>query len=211
MANTKNRAFDQSHYPEWRDPNELVPYAKNAKVHDAKQVKNIANSIKRFGWQQEAVVTQDNVLVIGHGRRLAAIKLGCQMPVKVIDQKAEELTDEDIRELRIADNKTNESEWDLELLSEDLDGLDMEGFDFEFGGPIPETRDTTPEPQENKVDTLPESTVYICSGSAFGTASEIILQTVLDQETAEKVLQAARSETGTQGITAKLQEALNGL
>lgn len=129
----KGREFDHSHYETWVDPNELIPYPKNAKQHDNAQVKNIANSIRRFGWQQEAVVTQDNVLVIGHGRRLAALMLKCQMPVKVIDQKAEDLTDEDIRELRIADNKTNESPWDFELLTDDLDGLDFEGFDFDFG------------------------------------------------------------------------------
>ena len=208
----KNRAFDESHYPEWRDPNELIPYAKNAKVHDAKQVKNIANSIRRFGWQQEAVITSDNVLVIGHGRRLAAIKLGCKMPVKVIDKEAEELTDQDIRELRIADNKTNESEWDLELLAEDLDGLNMEGFDFEFGGPIPEPRNVEEtEPVQNKVDTLPESKVYICAVSAFGTSSECILEMALTQETADNVLKAISSVTGPQGVMAKMQEALDGL
>lgn len=126
------REFDHSHYQTWMDPNKLIPYPKNAKQHDKAQVKNIANSIRRFGWQQEVVVTQDNVLVIGHGRRLAALMLKCEMPVKVIDQKAEELTDEDIRELRIADNKTNESPWDFELLGEDLEGLDFDGFDFTF-------------------------------------------------------------------------------
>lgn len=104
-----NRAFDYRHYTEWRDPNELIPYALNAKQHDEKQVRNIANSIRRFGWQQEAVITSDGVLVIGHGRRLAALELGCKMPVKVIDKEADQLTEEDIRELRIADNKTNES------------------------------------------------------------------------------------------------------
>ena len=208
----KNRAFDESHYPEWRDPNELIPYGKNAKVHDAKQVKNIANSIKRFGWQQEAVITSDNVLVIGHGRRLAALKLGCKMPVKVIDKEAEDLTDEDIRELRIADNKTNESEWDLDLLAEDLDGLSMDGFDFEFGGIPPEPRNVEEtEPVQNKVDTLPESTVYICSVSAFGTESECILEVALETETAEKILKAIRESSGTQGVAAKLREALNDL
>ena len=132
----KGREFDHSHYQTWVDPNELIPYPKNAKQHDKAQVKNIANSIRRFGWQQEAVVTQDNVLVIGHGRRLAALLLKCEMPVKVIDQKSEELTDEDIRELRIADNQINgETGFDFELLAEDLEGLDFEGFDFDFQMP----------------------------------------------------------------------------
>ena len=147
MQEKNNRAFDYSHYDTWMDPDELIPYGLNAKQHDEQQVHNIANSIKRFGWQQEAVVTQDHVLVIGHGRRLAAIALGCKMPVKVIDQRAEELTDEDIRELRIADNKTNESPWDFALLEEDMEGLSFEGFDFELLGqetgaePEPEVRE----------------------------------------------------------------------
>lgn len=137
----KGREFDHSHYETWVDPNELIPYPKNAKQHDKAQVKNIANSIKRFGWQQEAVVTQDNVLVIGHGRRLAALMLKCEMPVKVIDQKAEDLTDEDIRELRIADNKTNESPWDFELLTDEIDDLTFDGFDFDFD--LPEEGDAS--------------------------------------------------------------------
>jgi site-specific DNA-methyltransferase (adenine-specific) len=104
-------------------------------------VRNIANSIRRFGWQQEAVITADGVLVIGHGRRLAAIQIGCEMPVKVIDKDADELTEEDIRELRIADNKTNESPWDYDLLEEDMAGLDFEGFEFDFTGQETEAED----------------------------------------------------------------------
>ena len=116
----------------WMNPNDLIPYENNAKVHDDKQIRNIANSIKRYGWQQPAVVTEDNVVVIGHGRRLAAIKLGCQMPVKVINKTAEELTDDDIRELRLADNITNESPWDFELKETEMSELNFDGFEFGF-------------------------------------------------------------------------------
>ena len=136
MGKEKNRAFDHRHYTDWRKPEELVPYEKNAKIHDEKQIRNLMTSIRRFGWQQDCVVTSDNVLVIGHGRRLAAMQLGCEIPVHVIDKKAEELTDEDIRELRIADNQTNaETGFDFDLLAEDLEGLDFDGFDFDFGLP----------------------------------------------------------------------------
>ena len=129
----KNRAFDHRHYPEWRNPASLIPYEKNAKIHDEKQIRNLVTSLKRFGWQQDCVITSDNVLVIGHGRRLAAMKIGCEIPVHVIDKKAEELTDEDIRELRIADNQVNaETGFDFDLLQEDLEGLDFDGFDFDF-------------------------------------------------------------------------------
>lgn len=107
----------------------LRPYAKNAKKHDAKQIANVANSIRRFGWQQPIVVDDDGVVVIGHCRLLAAKKLGMEtVPVTV----ASGLTEEEIRELRIADNKTNESPWDLDLLAEDLRGLSFDGFDFDL-------------------------------------------------------------------------------
>ena len=84
----KNRAFDHRHYTDWRKPEELIPYEKNAKIHDEKQIRNLVTSLRRFGWQQDCVVTSDNVLVIGHGRRLAAMKIGCEIPVHVIDKKA---------------------------------------------------------------------------------------------------------------------------
>lgn len=147
----KNKAFDHSKYINWMKPEDAIPYEKNAKLHDEKQVKNIANSIRRFGWQQDTVITSDNVLVIGHGRRLAAIKLGCEMPYHMIDKTADELTEDDIRELRLADNLTNESGWDFDLRAEDMEGLDFEGFDFDFDvageeDPIAIQEDEPPEP-----------------------------------------------------------------
>ena len=135
----KNRAFDHRHYTDWRRPEELIPYEKNAKIHDEHQIRNLVTSLKRFGWQQDCVITSDNVLVIGHGRQMAAMRIGCEIPVHVIDKKAEDLTDEDIRELRIADNQTNaETGFDFELLAQDLDGLDFDGFDFDFNLPVEE-------------------------------------------------------------------------
>ena len=87
-----------------RNVSELVPYAKNTKLHDKKQIANVANSIKRFGWQQPLVIDDAGVVVIGHCRLLAAKKLGMsEVPCTV----ASGLTEQEIRELRIADNKTN--------------------------------------------------------------------------------------------------------
>lgn len=108
---------------------ELVPYDKNAKLHDEKQIKNVANSISRFGWQQPIVIDENGVVVIGHCRLEAAKKLKLkEVPVTV----ASGLTEDEIKELRIADNKTNESPWDLGLLAEDIEGLSFDGFDFEM-------------------------------------------------------------------------------
>lgn len=158
-----NKAFDHSKYKDWIDPNIVVPYEKNAKIHTDKQIKNICTSIRRFGWQQDTVLTSDNVLVIGHGRRLAALKLGCEMPYHRIDKEADELTEEDIRELRIADNQTNaETGLDLETLSKEIGDLKFEDFDFDFGdvdsgGGCPEysiVEDEPPEPPETPIAKL---------------------------------------------------------
>lgn len=112
-----------------RRVSDLIPYGKNAKKHDETQVANVANSIRRFGWQQPIVVDERDVVVIGHCRLLAAKKLGLtEVPVTV----ASGLTDDEIRELRIADNKTNESPWDLGLLAEDIEGLDFDGFELDL-------------------------------------------------------------------------------
>lgn len=113
-----------------RKVSELAPYEKNAKQHDKKQIANVANSIRRFGWQQPIVVDENGVVVIGHCRLLAAKKLGMkEVPVTV----ASGLTQDEIRELRIADNKTNESPWEMNLLAEDIEGLDFDGFEMDFG------------------------------------------------------------------------------
>ena len=134
---------------------DLKPYAKNAKKHDDKQVANVANSIKRFGWQQPIVIDEQNEVVIGHCRLMAAKKLKLkEVPVTV----ASGLTDEEIRELRIADNKTNESPWDFELLADDLEGLDFEGFDFDFDLPGMED-EATPAVEDDWDKPLPEEPV----------------------------------------------------
>lgn len=116
-------------------PSELIPYSRNAKRHPAEQVKKIANSIKEFGFRQPIVIDKNNVVVIGHGRLLAAkrLKLGT-VPVT----RAEDLSDEQIRLLRLADNSVAESEWNMNFVQEELMDLDMDvdfadfGLDFDF-------------------------------------------------------------------------------
>lgn len=70
----KTRRMDVNRETVFIRPDDLFPYERNAKLHDEKQIKNIARSISRFGWWQPLVVTKDNVVVVGHGRRLAAQK-----------------------------------------------------------------------------------------------------------------------------------------
>ena len=124
-----------------RKVSELTPYAQNTKKHDQKQINNVANSIKRFGWQQPIVIDENGVVVIGHCRLLAAKKLKQdEVPCTV----ASGLTEEEVRELRIADNKTNESLWDVEMLDVELPELDFVGFDFDFDGLFDEEREEKP-------------------------------------------------------------------
>lgn len=110
---------------------ELKPYDKNAKEHPKKQVDAIARSIQEFGFNQPIVIDKDNVVIVGHGRLLAGKKLGLtEVPV----MKLTNLTPEQVNAYRIADNKLNESEWDMKLVIEELRELDSAGFDIEVTG-----------------------------------------------------------------------------
>ena len=128
---------------EWVDVKDLKPYEKNAKKHDKKQVEQIANSIREFGFKQNLVIDEDNVVIIGHGRLEAAKSLSMDMVPCV---RAKDLTEEQIKALRLADNKLNESEWDFDLMAAELEGiteLDMSAFGFDIFEP--ETAETIEE------------------------------------------------------------------
>lgn len=138
-------------------PAELTPYEKNAKQHPQRQIDNIANSIRRFGWKQPIVTDADHVVIIGHGRLLAALQMGLdKVPVLV----ATGLTEKQARELRIVDNKTNESEWDWATLKKDVADLSFEGFDFG----LDDIRIVKDEPEDEDKD---ESVVCPRCGHVF--------------------------------------------
>lgn len=122
---------------EYLDPNVLIPYERNAKKHSDNQIERIAGSISEFGFRQPIVVDANNVVVIGHGRLLAAKALGLES-VPVV--RADDLTEKQIRALRLVDNKTNESEWDFSILEAELVDLelDFDVSDFGFDGVEPE-------------------------------------------------------------------------
>jgi len=100
----------------------IKPYKKNAKLHSAKQIKQVADSISKFGFNQPIVVDKDNVIVVGHGRYEAAKLLGLkEVPILEVD-----LTEKQAKAYRLADNKLNESDWDMELAIEELKDLSEE-------------------------------------------------------------------------------------
>ena len=126
---------------------EIQPYSKNAKKHDARQIKNVAESIKQYGFVQPVVVDKNNVIVIGHCRALAAKKLGIkEVPCVCVD----ELTPEQVSALRLVDNKSNESEWDFDLLKDELPDLDLSAFDFDWDVPDTDETELTNEEREQE-------------------------------------------------------------
>jgi DNA modification methylase len=113
---------------EWRDPASLTPYSNNAKTHPSEQVDKIAASIAAFGFDQPIVVDGDGVIIKGHGRREASLRLGLdKVPVLV----RTDLSVAEIKAARLADNRTAQSPWDEELLRVELEAL-LEG-DFDLG------------------------------------------------------------------------------
>lgn len=109
------------------DINSVIPYARNPRKNSL-AVDKVAASIKEFGFKQPIVVDSENVIVVGHTRYAAAQKLGLEeVPVVV----ASELTPQQIKAYRIADNKTADySTWDEELLLLEIEDLNNEGYDL---------------------------------------------------------------------------------
>lgn len=135
----------------------IIPYAFNNKKHDSTQVDRIANSIKEFGFTQPLVIDKDNSLIIGHGRLEASKKLGLkEVPCVMLDK----LTENQVKKLRILDNKLNESDWDLDNLKLDLEDLgDLNIGDLELGieDLFPELKLNEEEDQEIIEDDVPET------------------------------------------------------
>ena len=109
---------------------DLIPYEKNTKKHDDVQINNVAESIKQYGFVQPIVIDKNNVDVIGHCRLLAAKKLKMSdVPCVCVD----DLTEEQVKALRIVDNKSNESPWDFDFLADELAEINLDAFNFDFG------------------------------------------------------------------------------
>jgi len=133
---------------------EIKPYKKNQKKHPKKQIEQVANSIKEFGFNQPIVIDKNNEIVVGHGRYEAAKLLGLEeVPLLKLDN----LSEKQIKAYRLADNKLNESDWDMGLVIEELKGLDTEmieltGFDKDLIIEPDEKDDVVPDvPEETTV------------------------------------------------------------
>ena len=113
---------------------ELKEYENNPRLINDEAIERVAASIKEFGFKVPIIVDEDNVIIAGHTRKLAAQSVGMdEVPVIIAD----DLTEEQIKAFRLADNKVSEfSEWDFELLYSEMETLDIDmdlfGFDEEL-------------------------------------------------------------------------------
>ena len=111
---------------------EIKPYEKNPRKND-NAVDAVASSISQFGFKNPIVIDGNNVIICGHTRYKAAQKLGLEKVPCVV---ADDLTEEQIKAYRLADNKVAElAEWDIDLLGDELDeifDIDMSDFGFDL-------------------------------------------------------------------------------
>ena len=108
---------------------ELKPYENNPRFNDD-AVEYVANSIKEFGFKVPIVIDKNNTIVAGHTRYKASLELGLEEVPCIV---ADDLTEEQIKAFRLADNKVSEkAQWDFELLDEELEDLDIDMKDYGF-------------------------------------------------------------------------------
>tara|TARA_R110000868_G_scaffold25120_4_gene98157 strand:+ start:989 stop:1585 length:597 start_codon:yes stop_codon:yes gene_type:complete len=111
---------------------DLIPYARNSRTHSAEQVAQIAASIREFGWTNPVLIDGENGIIAGHGRVLAAHKLGeTQVPTIELSH----MSDTQKRAYIIADNKLAlNAGWDSEMLALEIEDLKDAGFDLDVLG-----------------------------------------------------------------------------
>jgi len=136
----------------YKNIEELIPYDKNPRIND-NAVDKVAESIKQFGFKSPIVLDKNNVIICGHTRLKASQRLGLKEVPCIV---ADDLTEEQIKAYRLADNKTAEyAEWDFNLLNEELDSIidiDMTDFGFDLDLGIEEEQEII----EDEVPEVPE-------------------------------------------------------
>lgn len=149
---------------------EIRPYERNPRRNDA-AVQYVAESIRQFGWKQPIVIDKDGVIVAGHTRYKAAQSLGLEKAPCVI---ADDLTPEQVRAYRLADNKVSDfSVWDNKLLLEELEEIEKISADLFTGFDMSDLFD----------DTLDESTNSVLTENTSGVVYEVVFKS----ENAEKI------------------------
>ena len=116
----------------YKEVDDLIPYARNSKIHDETNVNLIAGSIKSFGFNNPVLLDGENGIIAGHGRVLAAKKLGLKQ-IPTIELQG--LSETEKRAYIIADNRlTEKSEWDKDMLGLELADLKALNIDLDSIG-----------------------------------------------------------------------------
>lgn len=146
---------------------ELKPYEKNPRRNE-EAVQYVAKSIEQFGFKVPIVIDENDVIVCGHTRYLAAKQLEIEELPCVI---ADDLTEEQVKAFRLADNKVAEiAEWDFELLGEELAEIleiDMTEFNFANLTDVEEINMDDFFKESNKQDKKPKTTICPHCGKEF--------------------------------------------
>ena len=144
---------------------DLIPYEHNPRKNE-KAVEKVANSIREFGFKSPIIIDRNNIIVAGHTRLLAALQLGIDAVPCI---RADDLSDEQVKAYRLADNKTAEfAEWDFTELDKELQELmdmefDMEQFGFELPDEATEiVEDDVPEVNEKADPKVKRGQVWKC-------------------------------------------------
>lgn len=119
----------------YKSVDEINPYVNNPRNNDD-AVDKVASSIKEFGFKVPIVLDKNNEVVAGHTRLKAAKSLGMDEVPCIV---ANDLTDDQVKAFRLADNKTGEfADWDFDALTAELDVIAMDMEDFGFGEQLPD-------------------------------------------------------------------------
>lgn len=166
----------------YMDTDSLIPYADNPRMND-NAVDAVAASIREFGFKVPIVVDCEDVIINGHTRLKAAHKLGLkQVPVIVAD----DLTPEQVKAFRLADNKTSElAEWDMDKLDIELEGIgEIDMAEFGFDDPAIEVPDDMEPIDDGQIgDAMPQEHKMKLDGSTIILTEEEyrLIRSKLDQ------------------------------
>ena len=169
---------------------DLIPYINNAKIHTEDQVTRIASSIREFGFLNPVLIDANKNVIAGHGRIMAAKKLGLE---EVPCVYVEGLTDAQRKAYILADNRLAEmADWDMDLVKGELEELQELGFDIELTGFDLELDEET----ETVEDELPEEVEARAKDGDIWELGEhrVICGDSTDPEVLEKLMQGEKAD-----------------
>ena len=167
---------------------ELKPYENNPKIHTNRQIEQIAKSIELTkGLRQPIVIDKNNVIVAGHGRYLAARKLGLnEVPCELVD----DLTDDEVKAYRLIDNRIAQGEFDLDIEMQEISSIDIDLSDFDFS----EVFSMDDIEEVNGYDVNNDDREYFTAAFTFPTTKKEQIMKYLrkhKQEITEEIIQKA--------------------